>query len=138
MRKKRQKVKFREKWRKLWSVEKKIHFVMLTVIISLTLIAIIVSTVFLTNALTEQNRQYASEQLGIMASDCEGNLEQYKALMIATVLDDSIQEYCRSESLQTADKVSDNVWGKWFMKRKVREWQRHNLMSIRTSSTCPW
>ena len=88
MRKKRQKVKFREKWRKLWSVEKKIHFVMLTVIISLTLIAIIVSTVFLTNALTEQNRQYASEQLGIMASDCEGNLEQYKALMIATVLDD--------------------------------------------------
>lgn len=110
MRKKRQKVKFREKWRKLWSVEKKIHFVMLTVIISLTLIAIIVSTVFLTNALTEQNRQYASEQLGIMASDCEGNLEQYKALMIATVLDDSIQEYCRSESLQTADKVSDNVY----------------------------
>lgn len=110
MRKKRQKVKFREKWRKLWSVEKKIHFVMLTVIISLTLIAIIVSTVFLTNALTEQNRQYASEQLGIMASDCEGNLEQYKALMIATVLDNSIQEYCRSESLQTADKVSDNVY----------------------------
>lgn len=24
------------------------------------------------------------------------------------------------------------------MKRKMREWQRHNLMSIRTSSTCPW
>ena len=94
MERKQERISFTEKWMKIWSVEKKIHFVILTIIISLTFIAIIVSTVFLTNALTKQNRQYASEQLGIMASDCGGNLQQYKALMLAMVLDASIQKYC--------------------------------------------
>ena len=109
MERKQERISFTEKWMKIWSVEKKIHFVILTIIISLTFIAIIVSTVFLTNALTKQNRQYASEQLGIMASDCGGNLQQYKALMLAMVLDASIQKYCENEVSKPTDPITENV-----------------------------
>lgn len=47
--------------------------------------------------LSKRNNEYAREHLELMAEDCADNLNQYKALLISLVLDDSIQKYCEAK-----------------------------------------
>ena len=52
---KKGRLKFRDKWKTIWSIEKKMQIVILSVIIGMTVIAICVSIIFFVYTLTEQN-----------------------------------------------------------------------------------
>lgn len=109
MRKKR--VKLKEKWKTTWSTEKKIQTVILSIIIGMTVIAMVVSTFFSVDTLTEQNQQYSAERLQTMAAEYNSNLNQYKSVMLSIVLDESVQKYCANTDLQESDPLAGNVYG---------------------------
>lgn len=88
---------FKEKWQKKWNFEKKLNFVMGTAILILIVLAISLSAAMFVYTLSKRNNEYAREHLELMAEDCADNLNQYKALLISLVLDDSIQKYCEAK-----------------------------------------
>ena len=75
---KKERLKFREKWKTTWSIEKKMQTVILAVIIGMTVIAICVSIIFSIDTLTEQSQEYSAERLQTMAAEYDSNLRQYK------------------------------------------------------------
>ncbi len=103
-------MKLREKWKKTWNFETKMHIVIVTTILVLTLVAIVVSTVSSVYSLTRQNLQYAEEQLATMALDYENNLNQYKAVVTSLVLDQHVQKYCGSKEPEKAYAEAGNVY----------------------------
>ena len=103
-------IKFREKWEKVWSVEKKIQFVILVIIMGMTLIAISVSAYFFVHAINRQNQQHTTEQLAMMTAECDANLQQYKSVMLSMVMDESVQEYCRTEDSTRANILAGSVY----------------------------
>lgn len=87
----------KEKWSKSWNFEKKMNMVIFGTIAVIAMAAIVISTSSFVLAVTKQNRDYVTEQLSVMAGDYADNLEQYKALTTAIVLDSHVQSYCTSK-----------------------------------------
>lgn len=99
---KKGRLKFRDKWKTIWSIEKKMQIVILSVIIGMTVIAICVSIIFSVDTLTEQNQEYSAERLQTMAAEYDSNLKQYKSVMTSIALDESVQEYCENTEAKEA------------------------------------
>lgn len=107
---KKERLKFRDKWKTIWSIEKKMQIVILSVIIGMTVIAICVSIIFSVDTLTEQNQEYGAERLQTMAAEYDSNLKQYKSVMTSIVLDESVQEYCENTETKEANLLAGNVY----------------------------
>ncbi len=101
---------FKEKWEKSWNFEKKMNVVIVWTIAAITIVAIVVSTFSFVMSITEQNSQYVTDQLTIMAQDCANNLEQYKSLITACNLDSHVQKYCESTSKEELYGEMGNVY----------------------------
>lgn len=107
---KKGRLKFRDKWKTIWSIEKKMQIVILSVIIGMTVIAICVSIIFSVDTLTEQNQEYSAERLQTMAAEYDSNLKQYKSVMTSIALDESVQEYCENTEAKEAPPLAGNVY----------------------------
>lgn len=101
---------FKEKWKKSWNFEKKMNIVIVWTIAAITIVAIVISTFSFIMSMTDQNTQYVTEQLDIMAEDCANNLEQYKALATAINLDSHVRKYCESISQEEVHREMGNVY----------------------------
>lgn len=99
-----------ERWTRLLSVEKKIHIVILAVIVGMTVIAIGVSTVSTISTIMKQSEESVTDQLATMAAECDENLKQYKAIMIAMVRDEYVQEYVSSRTVEEANLAAGNTY----------------------------
>lgn len=107
---KKGRLKFRDKWKTIWSIEKKMQIVILSVIIGMTVIAICVSIIFSVDTLTEQNQEYSAERLQTMAAEYDSNLKQYKSVMTSIGLDESVQEYCENTEAKEAPPLAGNAY----------------------------
>lgn len=107
---KKERLKFREKWKTTWSIEKKMQTVILAVIIGMTVIAICVSIIFSIDTLTEQSQEYSAERLQTMAAEYDSNLRQYKSVMTSIVLDESVQQYCENIRQEETNALAGNVY----------------------------
>ena len=107
---KKERLKFREKWKTTWSIEKKMQTVILAVIIGMTVIAICVSITFSIDTLTEQSQEYSAERLQTMAAEYDSNLRQYKSVMTSIVLDESVQQYCENIRQEETNVLAGNVY----------------------------
>ncbi len=101
---------FKEKWERSWNFEKKMNVVIVWTIAAITIVAIVVSTFSFVMSITEQNSQYVTDQLNVMAEDCANNLEQYKALITACSLDSHVQAYCECTSREKAYNEIGSVY----------------------------
>lgn len=79
-----------------WNLKKKISFFFTFVILGTTIIILLIYTVSAAYYMMKQSKKMVKAQLRILASNYDDTLEQYQELAIALVIDDSVQQYCKS------------------------------------------
>lgn len=121
---------FKEKWKQSWNFEKKMDYVIIWTITVITAAAIVVSTFSFIVSVTDQNSRYVTEQLLILAEDCENNLEQYKALATSIILDTHVQNFCESRTQAEAFEEMGNVYSTFLNLL----YQQHNVNFIAVSN----
>ena len=92
-----------------WNLKKKMSFFLTLTILLTSIVTLLVSTMSAVYYMTEQSKDMVRTQLATLASSYSGTLEQYQNLAIALVIEDSVQEYCKSE--ESAGKQYDQEAG---------------------------
>ena len=92
-----------------WNLKKKMSFFLTLTILLTSIVTLLVSTMSAVYYMTEQSKDMVRTQLATLASNYSGTLEQYQNLAIALVIEDSVQEYCKSE--ESAGKQYDQEAG---------------------------
>ena len=92
-----------------WNLKKKMSFLLTLTILLTSIVTLLVSTMSAVYYMTEQSKDMVRTQLATLASNYSGTLEQYQNLAIALVIEDSVQEYCKSE--ESAGKQYDQEAG---------------------------
>lgn len=90
-----------QKWRERinhWKLDKKMQVLVTASIIVMTLIFLIVSTISSVNFMKEKSIELLQRNNDTMAENYAASLEQYKALAVAIVMDDTVQSYLRCTS----------------------------------------
>lgn len=81
-----------------WKLDKKMQVLVTTVIIVMTLIILAVSTISSVTSMKEKSIELLQTNNDTMSENYAASLEQYKALAIAIVMDDTVQSYLRCTS----------------------------------------
>ena len=92
-----------------WNLKKKMSFFLTLTILLTSIVTLLVSTMSAVYYMTEQSKDMVRTQLATLASSYSGTLEQYQNLASALVIEDSVQEYCKSE--ESAGKQYDQEAG---------------------------
>ena len=92
-----------------WNLKKKMSFFLTLTMLLTSIVTLLVSTMSAVYYMTEQSKDMVRTQLATLASNYSGTLEQYQNLAIALVIEDSVQEYCKSE--ESAGKQYDQEAG---------------------------
>ena len=81
-----------------WKLDKKMQVLVTTAIIVMTLIILAVSTISSVTSMKEKSIELLQTNNDTMSENYAASLEQYKALAIAIVMDDTVQSYLRCTS----------------------------------------
>ena len=79
-----------------WNLKKKMSFFLTLTSVMTSVIILSVSTLSAVHYMTEQSKEMTRTQLETLASNYDKTLEQYQSLAIALVIEESVQEYCKS------------------------------------------
>lgn len=85
-----------EKRTSAWNLKRKISFFLSLTILATSVIILVVSTMSAVYYMTKQSKNMAKEQLATLASNYDGTLEQYQNLAVSLVINDEVQNYCKS------------------------------------------
>src|SRR5699024_11160930 len=85
-----------------WKLDKKMQVLVTTAIIVMTLIILAVSTISSVTSMKEKSIELLQTNNDTMAENYVTSLEQYKALAIAIVMDDTVQDYLHCTSKREA------------------------------------
>ena len=85
-----------------WKLDKKMQVLVTTAIIVMTLIILAVSTISSVTSMKEKSIELLQTNNDTMAENYVTSLEQYKALAIAIVMDDTVQDYLHCTSKRDA------------------------------------
>ena len=81
-----------------WKLDKKMQVLVTTAIIVMTLIILAVSTISSVTSMKEKSIELLQTNNDTMSENYASSLEQYKALAIAIVMDDTVQSYLHCTS----------------------------------------
>lgn len=76
-----------------WNLDKKIFFIITSLIYGISVIMLVIFTAFYINSFIRQSNNITKNQLSALASNYEKTLDDYNEFAIAMIIDDSIQEY---------------------------------------------
>lgn len=79
-----------------WNLKKKMSFFLTLTSVMTSVIILSVSTLSAVHYMKEQSKEMTRTQLETLASNYDKTLEQYQSLAIALVIEESVQEYCKS------------------------------------------
>lgn len=94
-----------------WNLRKKMTFFLTVAMLVTSMAIMLISTISAVYYMTEQSKNMAKAQLNTLASNYDNTLEQYQNFAVALVIEDSVQDYCKSPELagegyrQEAQKV---------------------------------
>ena len=79
-----------------WNLKRKITFFLTLVMLVTAIFTMLISTISAAYYITKQSKDMAKSQLDTLVSYYDDTLEQYQNLAVALVIEDSVQQYCRS------------------------------------------
>ena len=79
-----------------WNLKRKITFFLTLVMLVTAIFTMLISTISAAYYKTKQSKDMAKSQLDTLVSYYDDTLEQYQNLAVALVIEDSVQQYCRS------------------------------------------
>lgn len=79
-----------------WTLDKKIYFVVTSLIYAISVIMLIIFSIFYVTSYIDQSNSIARDQLSSMAINYASTLDNYKELAEALTIDDTIQAYVKS------------------------------------------
>ena len=89
-----------------WKFDKKILLLVTASILIVTLTVAGVSLTFSLASMKEQSIELLQMQNNTVAESFQGSMDSYKEIVLGTIMDDSVQNYCRQvqrNALKTAD-----------------------------------
>ena len=104
-----------KKWKNTFfqlSVDKKMRFIVTCAIVMTTLLILTVSTVSSVTSLKQRSVELLQEQNSTVAENFRSSLESYKTLAIATIMDNSVQQYAemKAKDMEETMIYKENVY----------------------------
>lgn len=79
-----------------WNLKKKLSFFLSLMIFATSIVILAVSSASAVYYMTKQSKDMAASQLETLAFNYDDTLSQYQNLAVAMVINDDVQQYCRS------------------------------------------
>ncbi len=96
---------------KTWNLKKKITFFVSLAFLTTSITILILSTISSVYYMSNQSSKMAREQLETLAKNYDSTLTQYQNLVVALVIDDSVQDYCKDDkginNIENSKRVYD-------------------------------